>query len=263
MNISVIVFIIGSFAALVSAYLLEGGHLTALLAPTAAIIVFGGTFGALGISFPIEDIKRLPKIIGVLMKPEKVDLPELINFFKDLSFKTRKNGLLSIESELSGMNIDPFIKKGLQLVVDGVEPQSIQSILELEMESAQERHKKGYAMFEAAGGFAPTMGIVGTVMGLVHVLGNMEDASALTKSIAAAFLATLYGISTANILWLPIASHLKAIDNKEYEKRTLIIEAIILIQSGTNPNTLGEKLKGFLNKQEAAKFDALSGGTEK
>ncbi len=153
--------------------------------------------------------------------------------------------------------MNPFIKKGLQMIVDGVEPQAVRDILELEADMTSERHKIGAAMFDSAGGTAPTMGIVGTVLGLVHVLGALAERNLdeLGKSISAAFLATLYGLGSANLLFLPLGSRLKIIDKHEQVEKELIIEAILLIQEGVNPNTLVDKLKGFLNKQEQINYD--------
>jgi chemotaxis protein MotA len=254
----IIALVIG-FASLVVAFLGEGGHLGALFVWTAALIVFGGTAGAVMLSFPIENIKRIGKVVGIAFSAKPKDLVVLVSYFKELAFKTRKNGLLSIEGEISADDkMDPFIKKGLQMVVDGVDPQAVREILELEADMTAERHKSGSAMFDSAGGFAPTLGIIGTVMGLVHVLGGLADSdpAQLGESIAAAFLATLYGVGSANLIFLPIGSRLKNIDKQEQAEKNLIIEAILLIQEGVNPNTLGEKLKGFLNKKEIAIYEA-------
>lgn len=263
MDIFAVIFLIIGFGSMVVAFTLEGGALGALLAGTAAMIVFGGTIGAVGLAFPAEEIKRIPKILKVFFSPRKIKLADLIFYFKEISFSSRRNGLLSLESEISSdKKVDPFIRKGLQLVVDGVEPESLRSILELEVESGSERHREGAAMFEAAGGFSPTMGIIGTVMGLVQVLSNLNDPASLGPKIAVAFIATLYGVGTANLLWLPIASKLKALDNKEFNEKRLIVEAIMYIQEGVNPNVLSEKLKGFLNKKELLEFEAMDGKVE-
>ncbi|MHC6181372.1 flagellar motor protein [Clostridium sp. JNZ X4-2] len=263
MDISVIVFLFFGITSAVLGYILEGGQAGGLIGATAAIIVFGGTIGATGLSFPMDVLKRIPKIFKVLFSPRKTDLPNLISYFKDVSYKTRKNGLLSLETEISNdPNLDPFIKKGLQLVVDGVDPQAVRSILELELESTSERHREGADVFESAGGYAPTMGIVGTVMGLVHVLGNLEDSSTLGPKIAVAFLATLYGIGSANFLWLPIGNRLKQADEREVKEKTLIIEGILYIQEGINPNTIAEKLKSFLDKNELQRYESMDGKAE-
>lgn len=257
MDIITIGFLLFGFLVMILAFILEGGHLAALLAGTSAMIVFGGTIAAVGVSFPADRLKKIPKIFGVLFRKQNNNLVKLIIYFKGIAFKTRKDGILSLENDLSDKNMDPFIKKGLQLIVDGTDPQVVKTVLELDLEAASERHSEGAAIFEAAGGFSPTMGIIGTVMGLVHVLGSLEDPSSLGPKIAVAFIATLYGVAFANLAWLPIASKLKAIDNEEFKEKNLIIEAILSIQEGINPNTIAEKLKGFLDKQQLIEFEKL------
>ena len=252
-----IIGVVFGFGCMLLAFVMEKGKPAALLSPTSAIIVFGGTFAALLISFPFKDVKKLPKLITVAFGNRKSDTVKLILYFKDLAFKTRKNGLLSIEGEISSdSNLDPFIKKGLQMIVDGVEPASVRSILELQTSMTEERHEVGAELFGAAGGYSPTMGVIGTVMGLVHVLGDLTDPSALGEKIATAFIATLYGVGFANLVWMPIGSRLKAISKEEMTEKYLIIEAILFIQEGVNPNTIAEKLKSFLDSKELALYDA-------
>lgn len=263
MDISVIIFILVGFGSIVAGFVIEKGVIGSLFLLAPAVIVFGGTAGAVGLTFPGEILKRLPKIIKIAITPKKIDLSALVAYFKDVSYKTRKNGLLSLEGEISAdPNLDPFIKKGLQLVVDGVDPQAVRSILELELESTSERHKKGAAIFAQAGGYAPTLGIIGTVMGLVHILADLSDPNTLGPKIASGFLATLYGLSSANLLFLPLATRLKALDEKEFGEKSLIIEGILYIQEGINPNTIAEKLKGFLSKEELKKFEGMDGKPE-
>jgi chemotaxis protein MotA len=251
MSLSVIIGLIIAFVAIISGFVLDGGHDGALLAPTAALIVIGGTTGAVVVSTPPEDLKRVGGILRVAFKKNERDLAELISYFKNLTIVSRKEGLLTLEKEVSNAEtIDPFIAKGLAMAVDGTEPHKVREIMENQIYLTFERHKSGFAIFEAAGGFAPTMGIIGTVTGLVHVLGNLEDPSALGPKIAVAFIATLYGIGTANLIWLPIANRLKALNKKENFEKEMIMEAIISIQEGTNPNTLEEKLNGFLGNSK-------------
>lgn len=257
MDIVTIIFLIFGFAIMILSFVFEGGHATALLAPTAAMIVFGGTVATVGVSFPARLLKKLPKIFGVLFKKHDARMIQLILYFKEIAYKTRKDGLLSLETTLNDNDMDPFIKKGLQLLLDGTEAGVIRAVLELDLEASTERHNEAAAIFEAAGGFSPTMGIIGTVMGLVHVLGSLEDPSSLGPKIAVAFIATLYGVGFANLAWLPIAAKLKAIDSEEFKEKNLIIEAILSIQEGINPNIIAEKLKGFLDKQEIVEFEAL------
>lgn len=246
MDLGIIISIIVGFGSMIFAFYEEGGSLSALLAPTAALIVLGGTIGAVGIAFPTHLLKKIHKIVGIAFKKQPDKRGELIEFFKELSVKTRKNGLLSLESDLNDENMDDFVKKGLQMVVDGIEPSIIRGILETKLENMSERHHEGAAIFEAAGGFAPTMGIIGTVMGLVNVLSNLSDPNSLGPKIAVAFIATLYGVGTANLLWLPLGTKLKNLDKQEMLEKIMIIEGVLLLQEGANPNALVGKLEGFL-----------------
>ena len=259
MNIFSIIFVIVSFASMIGAFILEGGSPGMLVAETAAIIVFGGTMGAVGLGSSPKKLKNIPAMLKLIFTAKEKDLVEIVSYFKKLSFKTRKEGLLSIEGEITD-DLDPFIKKGLQLVVDGVEPQTVKSILEFELESTYERHKENAAIFESAGGFAPTMGVIGTVMGLVQVLSNLSDPAVLGEKIAVAFIATLYGVGSANLLFLPMAARLKDLNNEEMKEKQLVIEAVLLMQEGANPNILAEKLKGFLDKKQIVKFNEINSG---
>lgn len=252
MSISTLASLLIGFIAIIAAFILDGGNPAKLLQSTAALIVFGGICGAVGVSFPTDDLKRIPKIMKVAFKSKSRDLAGLIDYFREITIKTRKNGLLTIEEDISKVD-DAFIKKGLQMVVDGVEPQTIRTILEEQANTISERHKSGIAIFDGAGGFAPTMGIIGTVIGLVQILSNMGDPASLAEKISTAFVATLYGISSANLIFLPIANKLKALNKKESKEFQLIIEAILSIQEGLNPSTLVEKLRSFLDNNENAR----------
>ena len=262
MDIFTLGFLIFGYIALIGAFKWEGGNPGALVSPSSVLIIFGGTIAAVCVSFKTEEIKKVGKILKVAFKKEKSSMLDLISFFKNIAFKTRKEGLLSIEELISGDDIDPFVKKGLQMVVDGIEPQTVKSTLELSVDLLNERHETGIAIFESAGGYSPTMGIIGTVLGLVNVLADMSDMSTLGEKISKAFIATLYGISTANLVWLPIASKLKRLNASEIMEKNLVIEAILCIQEGVNPNTLEEKLKGFLDKKQLAEYDKVSGSEQ-
>lgn len=250
-----IIFLVVALVAIVTGYTVDGGKLTSLFKEAPAILVLGGTIGAVGISYPISELKKAAKCIKIALSKPTHDLPGLIAYFKQIAYKTRKEGLLSIEEMISGDDIDPFIKKGLQMVVDGIEPQTVKETLELSVELMDERHKVGIAVFESAGGYAPTLGIIGTVTSLVVVLANLSaDTSSLGEGVSSAFIATLYGIGTANLFWLPIGNKLKRYNAMELQEKNLIIEAILCIQEGINPNTLDEKLKGFLDKKQLEEY---------
>lgn len=251
MSLTVIIGLIIGFMSLIAAFVMDGGSISALLKPTAAMIVIGGTIGAVVISTPSEDLKRIGGIFKVVFRKNERDIGKLIEYFKNLAGVTRKEGLLILEKEIPNAEaIDPFIAKGLTMAVDGTEPQKVREIMENQIYLTFERHKSGIAVFEAAGGFAPTMGIIGTVMGLVHVLGNLSDPGSMGPKIAVAFIATLYGIGTANLLWLPIANKLKAMNKAENFEKQMIMEAVLSIQDGTSPNVLEEKLVSFLGSEK-------------
>jgi chemotaxis protein MotA len=254
-----IFFMIFSLAALIGAFLLDGGNISGLASPTAAMIVLGGTIGATGVTIPLGTLKHVGQLFGIAFGNKQTDLIALIKYFNDLAVKARKEGLLSLESDMSADGVDPFIKKGISLAVDGTNPELIKTIMETQIEQISKRHREQSTIFESAGGYAPTMGILGTVMGLVHVLGNLEDTSSLGGKIATAFLATMYGIGTANLFWLPIGGKLKALDASETREKLMILEAVLSITSGDNPQIMVQKLKVFLDSETLAKFEAQEG----
>ncbi len=245
MGVTTIIGFIIAAGCLVLAYILDGGNISSLFRGTAALIVFGGTIGATTMCFSLQELKTVPKLIKIILFHKHPDEVALIEQIVDLSDKVRREGVLYLEKQLPQID-DDFMRKGIQLVVDGTDPELVRMIMETELYAMQERHSAGAGVFEAAGGFAPTMGIIGTVLGLVHVLGNLENPETLGPAIALAFIATLYGIGSANILWLPIAEKLKNIGKKEDILRELMLEGILSIQSGYNPLLVRERLTAFL-----------------
>lgn len=251
MDIFIIIFMVGAFASIIAAFILEGGVVTALWSLTAFMIVVLGTICATGMSFPKSEILRMPKLFAIAFKEKKRDLNGLIANMKEMSKTARTKGILSLEKEiLENAEIDDFTKRGLQFILDGLDPLKTREALESDLDMMEHRHHLGAAMFEAAGGYAPTMGIVGTVLGLINVLGNLDDPSHLGEAIAVAFIATLYGLATANLLWLPIGTRLKNKSKAEMVYNAMIIEGLILIQEGANPNFVEEKLKGYLSAKD-------------
>ena len=234
--------ILAGLGAMVLMVTLEGGHIGELANAPAAVIVFGGCFSALLTSYPLSDIARFPKVLGRAFGSEAKDPYLMLDQYVKLAEKARREGLLALEGDVGALS-DPFTRKGLMLVVDGVDPEMVQEILHRELEALRERHERNIAMFESLGGYGPTMGIIGTVMGLVNVLGNLDDPSKLGHMIAAAFIATLYGVASANIVWLPIASKLRQKSASEVDARTLAISAIRAIAAGDNPRIVREKLE--------------------
>jgi chemotaxis protein MotA len=255
--VGAIVFLVSGVFSLVGAFLIEGGHIGALFVGTAAMIVFGGTLAAMGLSFPLGEIKRLGAVFKVALSEGGHDLISDISYFIDVSGVVRREGVLALEGMLDkAEEISHMARTGLQLVADGIEEQFIRQTLELYADQASERHHGGMAMFEAAGGLAPTMGIIGTVMGLVHVLGNLSDPSSLGPAISVAFIATLYGVASANVFWIPIGAKLKALDKMEAHHSRVIIEGVMLIQQGANPKMVEERLKAYLAPVQLDAFDS-------
>jgi chemotaxis protein MotA len=221
------------------------GILFALINLPAAMIVLGGTFGAITVSFPLERITQLPKLIGLAFKQPVAEEHELVELFVRLAERARREGLLALEADAQEIK-DAAVKKGVLLVVDGTDPDLVREIMESDVAAMAERHEARFAVFEAAGGYAPTMGIIGTVMGLVNVLSHLDQAGELGKSIATAFIATLYGILTANVFWLPLGQRLKQRNKEEIALRTLAVEGVLAVQAGDNPRVVKEKLQAFL-----------------
>jgi len=231
---------------LAGGFVLEGGHVSALFKHTAAIIVFGGTIGATAISYSMNELKNIPRLFKIALFPKEMEPSQVIDLIVSLADEARREGLLYLENRLDEIE-DQFLRKGVQLVVDGTDPDLVRSIMEVELYAIEERHHIGSSIFETAGGYAPTMGIIGTVMGLVHVLGNMSDPNSLGPAIAVAFMATLYGVGSANVLFLPMGAKLANLSKKEAHLRQLMIEGIVSLQAGYNPILIRERLSAFLN----------------
>jgi Flagellar motor component len=245
MDLSTIIGIVIGIGGLLTGFVLEHGILSSLLQAPAAVIVFGGTAGAVITSFPLSDLKNIGKWLKIAFTNQAFGTLEAYNTLVLFAEKARREGLLSLEQELENVN-DRFTRQGMQLVIDGTDPEITREILESNISVLENRHKAGILVFEAAGGYGPTMGIIGTVMGLVHVLGNLSDPSSLSGAIASAFIATLYGVGSANLLWLPIATKLKIKDKSEIAAMEMILDGILSIQAGENPSILKEKLKTHL-----------------
>jgi len=245
MDLATLIGLLVGFGGLIGGFLLEGGHAGMLLVKTAAVIVFGGTIGATTISFTTEELKKVPYFLKKVFFIRKIDYFSAVESLADIANRARREGLLSLESYLDELD-DKFMTRGLQLVIDGTDPELTKNMLEMEIEAFENRERVGHDIFITAGGFAPTMGIIGTVMGLVHVLSNVSEPDKLGGAIAVAFLATLYGVASANVLWIPFANKLKIKTEKEVLLMELVVEGILSIQAGENPRVIREKLLTFL-----------------
>ena len=245
MDLATIIGICMGFGAIFGGAMLEGLHIGALIQPTAAVIVLGGTFGASFVSYPLPIVIKAFKDVSMAFLMPKENHAELIKNIIGYAAKARRNGLISLEQEAQNVK-DPFTKKGISLVVDGIDPQKLRETMDIEIE-AYEEHAKGSAeFFESAGGFAPTIGIIGAVLGLIHVMSNLSDTSKLGAGIAVAFVATIYGLMTANIICIPIGTKLKIRMKEEMLRRIMILEGLIAIQNGENPHFIEQKLKAYV-----------------
>ncbi len=220
------------------------------------LIVFGGTTGVLMVGFKMEQIKAAGKVFKIAIKPPQIDLQEVIKKMVEYSTKARKDGILALE-ESANKEENEFLKKGLSMAVDGNEPDTIRELLEIDMEQASGRHKSNASLFDQIAGFAGAMGMIGTLIGLVAMLLNMSDPSAIGPAMAVALLTTMYGAMLGNIVGAPVANILLIRDNDEILLKTLIIEGIMSIQAGDNPRNLEAKLLAFLPpKDRVSQFDS-------
>ncbi|RIV24238.1 flagellar motor protein [Alicyclobacillaceae bacterium I2511] len=253
--------------ALLLGFTLDGGSMAALANLAAFILVIGGTLGATLTSVSFFQFIKAFKALRVALVHRSPEPLAVVENLVALAAVARREGLLALEERLEGMD-DDFLRRGVQWVVDGVDPELVRGMMETDLSYIEERHHKVAHVFETAGGFAPTMGIIGTVMGLVHVLGNLSDINRLGPEIATAFTATLYGVASANVVWLPLANKLKSVNEQEMLLREVIMEGVLSIQAGENPNILGEKLRTFLapgdrhrkSESEAGEVSAQTAG---
>lgn len=229
----------------------EGSHLSSLFGPSALLLIIGGTLGATMMSHSLQEVVQLPRVILQGFFPKRPDPLPLIDKMVQLAEKARRQGLLALQDEVAGAG-HPLIARGLSLVVDGFDPEAIREVLEAQLAIEEKRARALPAMLETAGGYAPTIGIIGTVMGLVHVLSNLSDADKLGGAIAVAFLATFYGIATANLFWLPLAAKVKRQVEEETLLGEMLIAGIVALQTGENPRTLREKLVVFVPRHAAS-----------
>jgi chemotaxis protein MotA len=240
---------------------MEGAPVMAVLNPSAMMIVLGGTLGVTIVGTSLERIKAIPTLYKKIFNAELYDLRGRVGELVGFAEKARRDGLLALDDELSTVE-DDFMRRGLQLVVDGTDPDMVAEVLDSEVASMGRRHAAGAQPFEKAGGFAPTMGIIGTVFGLVHVLQNLDSPETLGPAISSAFIATLLGVGIANVVFLPAANRLKQLSAAEREFRLLTLEGVLGIQAGDNPRVLSDKLMTFVPpdqrdaKDESATADA-------
>lgn len=237
--------ILVALVAILGGNILEGGHTASLVQVTAFVIVIGGTVGAIMLQVPVRVFSRSLKIVSWVFKPPMVNFEEYISKIVNWSNVARREGLLGLEVIVEDEKED-FARKGLQLLVDGSEPESIRAILDVDIMVKEDFDLQASKVYEGMGGYAPTVGILGAVMGLIHVMNNLADPSKLGPGIAVAFVATIYGVGFANLFFLPIAAKLKAQIQQQSRLREMILEGIVAIAEGENPRNIETKLQGYL-----------------
>lgn len=245
MDFFLLIGIILGLVSVIVGMIVKGANVAVLVNPAAAIIIFVGVAAAVMNSFPSSDIKRIPKIFGVLLRNKEYDLKTTINDIVDLANKARRDGLLSLEGAIQNLE-DPFLKKGLEMVVDGIAAEQIQEIMENEIYGIEDRHRIGASIFKTAGTSSPTLGVLGAVIGLIGALGNLEDVEALGHMISAAFVATLYGIFFGYVLFIPFSARLTLKSEQEIQVMSIIVEGVLAIQAGQSPKSIEKKLYSLI-----------------
>jgi chemotaxis protein MotA len=229
-----------AIAGIIAGLIIEGGNVGQILQPTAALIVFGGTMGAVLLQFP------LPTVIAAFRNLARKQNLDLIRLLVSFANKARRNGVVSLDSDLQTIQ-DPFLKQALMLAVDGTEPSDLRKIMRVCLDSASESEERMPAVFESAGGFSPTIGILGAVLGLIQVMHHLDNMEEVGRGIAVAFVATIYGVGIANLFFLPFAGKMRIRIHDEHQRREMMLEGVVSILEGMNPRMLEVKLSGFLD----------------
>lgn len=250
MELSTLIGLLLGFIAVGVGMILKGASLTALINPAAILIIIVGTIATIFIGFPMEDIKRVPKLFKILfMKQQLMSKKELVKQFAEWTTVSRREGILSLENRLEEIN-DDFLKKGMGMAIDGNDAEFIRDVLFEDITAMEERHRDGALVFTQMGTYAPTLGVLGAVVGLISALSNLNEVEALGHLISAAFVATLLGIFTGYVLWHPMGNKLKLLSRREAEVKRMMLEGILSIQAGDNVNAIHNKLFAYLSTAE-------------
>ena len=237
--------VILAIAGIVAGLLIEGGKISQILQPTAALIVFGGTMGAILLQFPISTVtSAFRSMAHVFVAPQRQN-EELVQLLISFANKARRNGVVSLDADLAEIT-DPFLRQSLMLAVDGTEPAELRKIMRVALDCASEREERLPQVFESAGGFSPTIGILGAVLGLIQVMQHLDNIQEVGRGIAVAFVATIYGVGIANLFFLPFAGKIRIHLHDDQQRREMMLEGVISILEGMNPRMLALKLSGFL-----------------
>ena len=250
MDFSSIIGISIALAGIVGGQLLEGGYAGSLLQSAAFVIVFGGTAGAVMAQSPARVFARGIRMAKWIVLPPDFAPRRMIAEILRWSLAARKEGLLALEQQ-ANLAADPFARKGLQLLIDGAEPEKLREAMEVEIISFEEYHRQAARIWEAAGGYAPTIGILGAVLGLIHVMENLSDPARLGSGIAVAFVATIYGVGLANLVFLPVAQKLKSLIAQQVLVREMLVDGLVSIANGENPRMIENRLQGYVSDQRS------------
>ena len=239
--------VILAIAGIIAGLLIEGGKISEILQPTAALIVFGGTMGAILLQFPISTVTTAFRSLAqVFVAPQKENA-EIIQLLISFANKARREGVVSLDSDLPRIT-DPFLRQALMLAVDGTEPAELRKIMRVALDCASEREERLPMVFESAGGFSPTVGILGAVLGLIQVMQHLDNIQEVGRGIAVAFVATIYGVGIANLFFLPFAGKIRIHLRDDQQRREMMLEGVISILEGMNPRMLALELSGFLKQ---------------
>lgn len=252
MTPSPILALLTAFGMILLGNWMEGGHIDALIQPTAGMIVLGGTIGATWLASTDAEIKLLFKLMPRVVMPKLADRRVLLDTMLKVASVSRRDGILAVESMLPEIG-DDFLKRGLRVLIDGYSLTDLQKLLELDMDVTEHHGNAAAKVFETAGGFCPTVGILGAVLGLIHVMSNLSDPSKLGTGIAVAFVATIYGVGAANLVFLPLGSRIKKIIAADVECKAMVLSGLEVIASGANPRQLEEMLTPYVG--HGAKHD--------
>ena len=253
MDPATLIGIVLAIGALLFMMIMEGSSPMAIVLLPAMVLVFGGTFGAAIAGSSMADVKKIGGWFKQALLPAKVPpITDRIQTLVTLAEKARKEGLLALEAEVKNID-DPFLKRGLQMGIDGTDPEVLRTVLEGEIAAKKSEDKVAAKFFTGMGGYAPTIGIIGTVIGLIHVLENLDKPETLGPLIAGAFVATLWGVLTANVFWLPMAAKITRTSDLQAAQMELLVEGIAEIQAGTSPRAVRQKLTSLIPPSEVEK----------
>jgi chemotaxis protein MotA len=245
MDIASIGGILVAILGILTGMMIEGGSISQITQPTAALIVIGGTMGAVMLQFPLKIFLAALKRMMRIFVSSQADSEEVLKQLVQFANKARKSGIVSLDQDLNSIK-DPFFRQALMLAIDGTEPNEVRKIMQMELDNKSEMEEKIPQVFEAAGGYSPTVGIIGAVLGLIQVMQHLDNISEVGRGIAVAFVATIYGVALANLVFLPVAGKLKIRHREEQMAKEMVLEGVISILEGMNPRMMETKLRTFL-----------------